>query len=170
MRMNVRIGEKAMEINSANVKEMISRCGTMLVGAFRDAFDGRVSQECEDVFDKTVELGIENTTRALIEAGVEDDAMVSALCKVWGLTRNDAVQRIAWLKRKIAAERLEEFLLLKGMRSEAVDKFYREYAVLTRLSNDDSVLELWGKPEQLYSKLKEMGADPRPAVRLVSRA
>lgn len=96
--------------------------------------------------------------------------MVSALCKVWGLTRNDAVQRIAWLKRKIAAERLEEFLLLKGMRSEAVDKFYREYAVLTRLSNDDSVLELWGKPEQLYSKLKEMGANPRPAVRLVSRA
>lgn len=51
-------------------------------GAFRDAFDGLISQECGDVFDKTVELGIENTMRALIEAGVEDSAMASALCKV----------------------------------------------------------------------------------------
>ena len=139
-------------------------------GAFRDAFDGLIPQECGDVFDKTVELGIENTMRALIEAGAKDGAMVSALCKVWGLTRNDAAQRIAWLKRKIAVERLEEFLLLKGMRSEAVDKFCREYAMLTRLSNDDSVFELWDKPEQLHSKLKEMGADSRPAARLVSRA
>lgn len=37
-------------------------------------------------------------------------------------------------------------------------------------SNDDSVFELWDKPEQLHSKLKEMGTDSRPAARLASRA
>ena len=107
--------------------------------------------------------------RALVEADVEDNAMVSALCEVWGLSRKEAAERVAWLKRKIAVERLKEFLLLKGKRSEAVEKFCREYAVQKRLSNDDSLLELWNKPEQLYAKLSHMGLDPRPAVRLVSR-
>ncbi len=158
-----------MEINSANVKEMASRCGTELLGAFRDAFDGLVSQECEDVFSQTMELGIENTMRALIEAGVEDSAMVSALCEVWGLPRKEAAERVAWLKWKIAIERLKEFLLFKGKRSEAVDKFCREYAVQKRLSNDDSLLELWDKPEQLYAELSHMDPDPRPVARLVSR-
>ena len=39
-----------MEINSANFKEMASRFGMKMLGAVRDAFDGLVSQECEDVF------------------------------------------------------------------------------------------------------------------------
>lgn len=158
-----------MEINSANFKELASRFGMKMLGAFRDAFDGLVSQECENVFWRTVELGIENTMRALVEADVEDSAMVSALCEVWGLSRKEAAERVAWLKRRIAAERLKEFLLLKGKRSEAVDKFCREYAVLKRLSDDDSLLELWDKPEQLYVELSHMGPDPRPAARLVSR-
>lgn len=95
--------------------------------------------------------------------------MVSALCEVWGLPRKEAAERVAWLKQRIAVERLKEFLLLKGKRSEAVDKFCREYAVLKRLSDDDSLLELWDKPEQLYAELSHMGPDPRPAARLVSR-
>lgn len=159
-----------MEINSANFKEIVSGCETELPGAFRDAFGGLVSQECEDIFWKTVELGVENTMRAPVEADVEDNAMVSALCEVWGLSRKEAAERVAWLKRKIAVERLEEFLLLKGKRSEAVDKFCREHAVLKRLSNGDSLLELWDKPEQLYMELSRMDPDPRPVARLVSRA
>ena len=159
-----------MEINSANFKEMASRCGTELLGALRDAFDGLVSQECEEVFRQTVELGIENTMRALIKADVEDSEMVSALCEVWGLPRKEAAEWVAWLKRKIAVERLKEFLLLKGKRSEAVDKFCREYAVLKRLDNDDSLFEFWDKPEQLYAELSRMGPDQRPAARLASRA
>lgn len=159
-----------MEINSANFKETASRCGTKLLAVFRDAFDGLVSQECEDVFWRTVELGIENTMRALVEADVEDGAMVSALCEIWGLPRKEAAEMVARLKQKIAVERLEEFLLLKGKRSEAVDKFCREYAVRKRLGSDDGLLKLWDKPKRLYAELSHMGPDLRPAARLVSRA
>lgn len=158
-----------MEINSANFKEMASRFGMKMLEVFRDAFDELVSQECEDVFWRTVELGIENTMRALVEADVEDSVMVSALCEVWGLSRKEAAERVAWLKRRIAVERLKEFLLLKGKRSETVEKFCREYAVQKRLSNDDSLLELWDKPEQLYTALSHMDPDPRPVARLASR-
>lgn len=159
-----------MEINSANFKEISSRCGEGLLETFRGAFDGLVSQECEDVFLRTVELGIENTMRALIEADVEDGSMVSALCEVWGMPRKEAAERIVWLKRKVAIERLKEFLLLKGRRGEVVDKFCREYAVQKRLSNDDSLLEFWDKPDQLYIELSHMDPDPCPVARLVPRA
>jgi len=158
-----------MEINSANFRKMASRCGGELLETFRGAFDGLVSQECEDVYLQAVELGIENTMRALIEAGVEDSAMVSALYEVWGLPRKEAAERVVWLKRKIAVERLKEFLLLKGKRSEAVDEFCGEYAVQKRLRNDDSLLEFWDKPEQLYIELSDMGPDPCPVARLVTR-
>ena len=159
-----------MEINSANFKEMASRCGEELLETFRGAFDGLVSRECEDVFLRTVELGIENTMRALIEADVEDGSMVSVLCEVWGLSRKEAAARVVWLKREVAIERLKEFLILKGKRSEVVDRFCREYAVQKRLHNDDSLFEFWDKPEQLYRELSHMGPDPRPVVRPVSRA
>lgn len=51
------------------------------------SMDWSPRKECEDVFRRTMELGIENTMRALIEAGVEDSAMVSALCEVWGVAQ-----------------------------------------------------------------------------------
>lgn len=158
-----------MEINSANFKEMASRCGEEFLETVRGAFDGLVSQECEDIFLRTVELGIENTIRALIEADVEDGSMVAALCEVWRLPRKEAAERVVWLKRKVAIERLEEFLLLKGKRSEMVDKFCREYAVQKRLRNDDGLLEFWDKPEQLFIELSHMGPDPCPVAHLVSR-
>lgn len=156
-----------MEINSANVKKILSGAGMTVMNLIRDSFDELVSQECADVFDKTVELGIENTMRALIEVDAGDSAIVSALREVWGLPRKEAVGRVAWLKRKIAVERLKEFLLLKGRRSKAADSFCREYAVQMRLSNDDGLFDLWDKPEQLYSKLLEMGTDPLPVAHQV---
>lgn len=146
-----------MENNSANFKEMASRCGEELLETFRGAFDGLVSRECEDVFLRTVELGIENTMRALIEADVEDGSMVSVLCEVWGLSRKEAAERVVRLKREVAIERLKEYFLLKGKPREVVDKFFMEYAVQKRLSNDDSLFEFWDKPEQLYMGLSQMG-------------
>lgn len=128
-----------------------------MLETFRGAFDGLVSRECEDIFLRTVELGIENSMRALIEVDVEDGSMVSALCEVWGLPRKEAAERIVWLKRKVAIERLKEYFLLKGKPREVVDKFFMEYAVQKRLSNDDSLFEFWDKPEQLYMGLSQMG-------------
>lgn len=154
-----------MKINSVDVKEMLKKGGTALGELLRDVIDGQISQECENVFERTIELGIENTIRALLEAKVDDDGTVSALREVWGLSRKDAAERVAFMKRTIATERLDEFLLLNGMRQEEAVVFRREYDVFVRLRNEE-LLSLWDKPEQLRLKLVEMGKDPRPAARL----
>lgn len=73
------------------------------------------------------------------------------------MPRKEAAEGIVWLKRKVAIERLKEYLLLKGKPREVVDKFFMEYAVQNRLSNDDSLFEFWDKPEQLYMGLSQMG-------------
>lgn len=92
--------------------------------------------------------------------------MIDVLQKSWGLSRKDSSQRIGWVKRSIAIERLEEYLLCKGSSKNAVNEFRREYAVNIRLNHDDSLVDLWNKPEQLHAKLLELGKDPLPKVHL----
>ncbi len=158
----------AMRIDSANVKDALEKGGTALIELFRTVLDEQVTAQCEGVYEQTIELGMENTIRALFVAEVEDGMVLSALHEVWGLPGKEAAGMVAWTKRKIAVERLEEFLLLKGLRAEAVKEFRREYAVLMRLGNNKELLALWDKPDQLYSKLLKMGKDPRPVVHRVS--
>ena len=152
------------------VVELFSKGATAAVEMYSDALNDVISDECYEAFNQGVEVGIENTIRALIIASVREEKMVDSLQKSWGLSREDSSQRIGWVKRSIAIERLEEHLLCKGNSKNAVNEFRQEYAVITRLNHDDSLVDLWNKPEQLYAKLLELGKDPLPKVRLVRKA
>lgn len=79
--------------------------------------------------------------------------MITAIQKSWGLSREDSAQKIGSVKRKIALEGLEEYLLCKGKSKFAVNKFKKEYSVIIRLNHDESLIDLWNKPGQLYEKL-----------------
>lgn len=79
--------------------------------------------------------------------------MIEAMQKSWGLSREESAQKIGSVKRKIALEGLEEYLLCKGNSKTAVNKFKRGYSVIIRLNHDESLKGLWDKPEQLYAKL-----------------
>ena len=104
-------------------------------------------------FDQGIEIGIENTIRALLDASVNEDKMITAIQKSWGLSREDSAQKIGSVKRKIALEGLEEYLLCKGKSKFAVNKFKQKYSVIIRLNHDESLISLWDKPGQLYEKL-----------------
>lgn len=149
------------------VIELFDRGATAAAEMYNDVLNDVISDERFEAFNQGIEIGIENTIRALITASVREDKMIDVLQKTWGLSREDSSQRIGWVKRSIAIERLEEYLLCKGSSKNAVKKFRREYAVNIRLNHDDSLVDLWNKPEQLYAKLLELGKDPLPKVHLV---
>ena len=132
-----------------------------------DVLNDFISYECGEAFDQDIEIGIENTIRALIDASVHEDKMIAAMQKTWGLSREESAHRIGWIKRNIALERLEEYLLCKGNSKNAVNEFREQYSVIFRLSHEDSLIGLWDKPGQLYAKLLELGKNPRPKVHLV---
>lgn len=46
-----------------------------------------------------------------------------------GLPREEAAKRVAWKKRVIDVERLDDYLLLKRVRKEKVDAFHRDASV-----------------------------------------
>lgn len=152
------------------VIELFSKGATAAVEMYSNVLNDVISDERYEAFNQGVEIGIENTIRALISASVREDKMIDALQKSWGLSREESSQRIGGVKRSIAIERLEEYLLSKGSSKNAVNEFRQEYDVNIRLNHEDSLVDLWNKPEQLYTKLLELGKDPLPKVHLVRKA
>lgn len=147
--------------------DLISRGSTLAAEMCSNALNDVISNECFEAFDQGIGIGLEKTIRALIDASVREDKMIAALQNSWGLSREEAAQRIGSVKRRIAIERLEEYLLCKGSSKNAVSEFKREYSVIIRLNHEKSLIDLWNKPEQLYSKLLDMGKEPHHKERLV---
>ena len=147
--------------------DLFNRGVTLITETCSEVLNDLISDERIEAFDQGIEIGIENTIRALLDASVHEDKIVTAIQKSWGLSREDSAQRIGSVKLKIALEGLEEYLLCKGNGKIAVKEFKRKYSVVIRLNHDESLIDLWNKPGQLYEKLLEMGKDPLPKVRLV---
>lgn len=133
--------------------DLFNRGVTAVTEVCSDVLNDLISNERIEAFDQGIEIGIENTIRALIDASVHEDKKITAMQKSWGLSREDSAQKIGSIKRRIALEGLEEYLLCKGNSKIAVNKFKREYSVIIRLNHDESLIGLWNKPEQLYTKL-----------------
>lgn len=49
-----------------------------------DVLNGLIGYECGEAFDQGIEIGIENTIRALIDASVHEDKMIAAMQKNLG--------------------------------------------------------------------------------------
>lgn len=133
--------------------DLFNRGVTVVTDTCSEVLNDLISDERIEAFDQGIEIGIENTIRALIDASVHEDKMITAIQKSWGLSREDSAQRIGSVKRKIAREDLEEYLLCKGKSKIAVNKFIWDYSVIIRLNHDESLISLWNKPGQLYEKL-----------------
>ena len=94
-------------LDSNKVKSALSRGGEAFSTLVRDVVDDHATEECERAFREALEIGIENSIRSMVAVSAANDAMVSALNNVWGMTRKEAAERIVWVKRKIAIERLD---------------------------------------------------------------
>ena len=146
---------EAMDLAAARdmLFDLFNRGVTVVTETCSEVLNGIISDERIEAFDQGIEIGIENTIRALIDASVNEDKMITAIQKSWGLSREDSAQKIGSVKRKIALEGLEEYMLFKGKSKFAVNKFKQEYLVIIRLNHDESLIDLWNKPGQLYEKL-----------------
>lgn len=132
---------------------LFNRGVTVITETCSEVLNDLISEERIEAFDQGIEIGIENTIRALIDASANEDKMITAIQKSWGLSREDSAQRIGSVKRKIALEGLEEYLLCIGNSKITVNKFIWDYSVIIRLNHDKSLISLWNKPGQLYEKL-----------------
>lgn len=156
-----------MEINSAAIKDAIAAGSASLIEMIRVSFEDLAADEYEAKIQNVIDVGIENTIRAFLEVNTEDATAVLVLHETWGLPKTEAAEQIANTKRRVALDRLDEFLLLQGFRKEEIEKFYRDYSVLWRLRNEKELFALWNKPDRLYSELLKMGEKPCPQVRVV---
>lgn len=156
-------------LDSNKVKSALSRGGEAFSTLVRDVVDDHTTEECEKAFREALEIGIENSIRSMVAVSAANDGMVSALNNVWGMTRKEAAERIVWVKRKIAIERLDEMLALKGMGSCEIEEFRSIYDVRIRIRHSVELFDCWDDPEHLYKKLVEMGKSRENTISLRHR-
>ena len=143
-------------LDSNKIKSAFTQGGEFLLSSIRDVIDAHTAEECDMAFLEANEIGIENSIRSMIVVSATDDAMISALNNVWDLTRQEAAERIARVKRKLAIEMLDETLTLKGMSSHEIDEFHYVYNVCGRINHSEERVDCWNDSERLYKKLVAM--------------
>lgn len=143
-------------LDSNKIKSAFTQGGEFLLSSIRDVIDAHTAEECDMAFLEANEIGIENSIRSMIVVSATDDAMISALNNVWDLTRQEAAERIARVKRKLAIEMLDETLILKGMSSREIDEFHYVYNVCGRINHSEELFDCWNDSERLYKKLVAM--------------
>lgn len=156
-------------LDSNKVKSALSQGREAFSTLVRDVVDDHTTEECEKAFREALEIGIENSIRSMVAVSAANDAMVSALNNVWGMTRKEAAERIVWAKREIAIERLDEMLALKGMSSREIEEFHSVYDVRGRIHHSEELFGYWDDPECLCKKIVEMGKSREKPILLHRR-
>lgn len=144
-------------LDSSMIKSAFTQGGETLLYLIRDVVDAHTSEECEKAFLEAREIGIDNSIRVMIAVSTSNDLMVPALNNVWGMTRKEAAEHIARVKRELAIERLDETLTLKGMSLREIDEFHSIYDVRHRINQRQELFDCWDDPERLHEKLVAMG-------------
>lgn len=70
--------------------DLFNRGVTVVTDTCSEVLNDLISDERIEAFDQGIEIGIENTIRALLDASVHEDKMVTAIQKSWGLSREDS--------------------------------------------------------------------------------
>lgn len=151
-----------MGIDSDQIRAAVKEGSTAFWEWVREVADRRTLEEREAAFRDAVEIGIENTVRALLLADVPADRIVSATHDVWGVPKDEVAHMACSLRHKIALEKLDEFLIASGKSERDASAFFTEYAVRFRLMRDDRLLGMWNKPDKLYNALMKLGKTTNP--------
>ena len=112
-----------MGIDSASIKTALKEGSIFLCESVRGVAQ-RIAEENEASFRDASDAGIENTVRALLLADVSGDRIVSVTHDVWGVSRGEVARMACSLRRKIALEKLDEYLIASGESERDISAFF----------------------------------------------
>jgi hypothetical protein len=124
--------------------------GALALRIYGDSLD----QAGEQAFSEAIELGIENTVASLYDAKVSDKEIIRVVCEHWGISHQDAEDRLVWEKKQAAIRSLKQYLKLQGYSSLDIKEFMSETKVLVRIRHEKDLWKLKDAPEKLFKTLQ----------------
>ena len=143
-----------MKITKTDVMETL-KDGGKLIGALAVRIYGEsLDQVGKQAFSEAIELGIENTIASLYDAKVSDKEIIRVVCEHWGISHQDAEDRLLWEKQQAAIRSLRQYLKLQGYSSFDIKDFMSESKASLRIRHEKDLWKLKDAPEKLFKTLQ----------------
>lgn len=111
-----------------------------------------LNQAGEQAFSEAIEFGIKNTISALYDAKVNDKEICRVVSEHWGISYQEAEDRLVWEKQQATIRALKQYLKLQGYSGIDIDSFMRKSNV--RIRHEKELWKLKDAPEKLFKALQ----------------
>lgn len=140
------------KLTKADVVNYLEK-GIKSVGAWAlNIYGESLNQAGEQAFSEAIEFGIENTIAALYDAKVNDKEICRVVSEHWGISYQEAEDRLVWEKQQATIRALKQYLKLQGYSGIDIDSFMRKSNV--RIRHEKELWKLKDAPEKLFKALQ----------------
>lgn len=122
-----------MKINKNDIIETLKDGGKLLGALALRIYGDSLNRAGEQAFSEAIELGIENTVAALYGAKVSDKETIRVVCEHWGISYQDAEDRLVWEKQQATIRSLRQYLKLQGYSSLDIKNYMTESKASMRI-------------------------------------
>lgn len=140
------------KLTKADVVNYLEK-GIKSVGAWAlNIYGESLNQAGDQAFSEAIEFGIENTISALYDAKVNDKEICRVVSEHWGISYQEAEDRLVWEKQQATIRALKQYLKLQGYSGIDIDSFMRKSNV--RIRHEKELWKLKDAPEKLFKALQ----------------
>ena len=143
-----------MKINKNDIIETLKDGGKLLGVLALRIYGDSLNQAGEQAFSEAIELGIENTVASLYGAKVSDKETIRVVCEHWGISYQEAEERLVWEKQQATIRSLRQYLKLQGYSSLDIKNYMTESKALMRIRHEKDLWNLKDAPKKLFKALQ----------------
>lgn len=143
-----------MKINKTDVIEALKDGGKFLGTLALKIYGDSLNQIGEQAFSEAIKFGIENTVASLYSAKVADKEIIRVICEHWGISYQEAEDRLVWEKQQAAIRSLCQYLKLQGFSSFDITNFIMKNKASIRIRHEKDLWKLKDAPEKLFKILQ----------------
>lgn len=139
------------KITGEMVVDYIKQGGNALLNIARDVY----ADEANHAFCDAIEIGITNTVEALYDANLADDQVVNLLVKHWGITMEEAENRLIFEKSQSVVRTLRHFLKMQGYSQQEIQHFMLTTKAMQKIRHDKELWKMKDNPEKLFKAVQK---------------
>lgn len=142
------------KLTKADVVKYLKK-GIKSVGALAlNIYGESLNQAGEQAFSEAIELGIENTISALYDAKVNDKEICRVVSEHWGISYQQAEDRLVWEKQQATIRSLKQYLKLQGYSTTDINYYIRDNNISIKVRHDKDLWKLKDNPEKLLKMIE----------------
>lgn len=144
----------ATQISKDDVIDFFKDGGKVLYNLAIRIYGESLNQTGERAFSEALEIGLGNTIAALYDANVNDKELIRVVCDHWGITKQEAENRLIFEKQQATIRNLKQYLKLQGYTEKQITEFYKTHKALVKIKHNGELWKLKDDPVKLFKAIQ----------------